>query len=120
MNDRRQHLGRRGEQAAAAYLQAKGYTILARNLRCGRGEIDILAARDGLLVFVEVRTRRSSRFLSPEESVTPRKQAHLLAAAESYLQEHPDSPETWQFDLIAVEGDPDRQPVITHFENVLA
>ncbi len=120
MNDRRQRLGRRGEEIAAAYLQAQGYTILARNLRCGRGEIDLLAARDGALVFVEVRARRSSRVLAPEETVTPRKQARLLAAAERYLQEHPESPETWQFDLIAIEGDPDRQPVITHFENVLS
>lgn len=120
MSNRRQLLGRRGEEAAAAYLQANGYTILARNLRCGRGEIDLLATRDGLLVFVEVRTRRSGAFAHPEETVTPRKQAHLLAAAEQYLQEHPESPENWQFDLIAIEGDPDREPVIAHFENVLA
>lgn len=120
MSDPRQRLGRRGEEAAAAYLQANGYTILARNLRCGRGEIDILAARGGLLVFVEVRTRRSGTFAHPEETVTPRKQARLLAAAQQYLQDHPDCPETWQFDVVAVEGDPDRQPVITHFENVFS
>jgi putative endonuclease len=120
MSDRRHHLGRRGEEVAAAYLQANGYAILARNLRCGRGEIDILAAREGALIFVEVRTRRSGAFAHPEESVTPRKQAHLLAAAAQYLQDHPESPENWQFDVIAVEGDPDREPVITHFENVLS
>ncbi|MEZ0396911.1 MAG: YraN family protein [Anaerolineales bacterium] len=120
MNDRRQRLGRRGEVIAAAYLQARGYTILARNLRCGRGEIDLVATRDGLLVFVEVRTRSSAAFAHPEETVTRRKQARLLAAAEAYLQEHPESPETWQFDLIAIEGHPDRQPVITHFENVFS
>ncbi|MDP3183903.1 MAG: YraN family protein, partial [Anaerolineales bacterium] len=68
----------------------------------------------------EVKTRTSHTFGYPEDSVTPRKQAHMLAAAEHYLQEH-ELDGDWQFDVIAVEGSPgDQSPRITHFENVLA
>jgi putative endonuclease len=115
----RQQFGRWGEDAAARYLAANGYALIQRNLRTPRGEIDILASKDGLLVFVEVKARSSHTFAYPEDSVTPRKQAHMLAAAEHYLQEHPESGESWQFDVIAVERGPDREPLITHFENVI-
>ncbi len=116
----KQSLGQWGEAQAAAYLQAHGYTILARNVHFPHGELDIVAGKDSILVFVEVKTRRSSSFAYPEASVTPRKQAFLLSAAETYLAEHPDSPETWQFDVIAVEGTPGRPPQIDHFENVFS
>ena len=115
----RQRMGRWGEDSAACYLEQHGYDVLGRNLRTPGGEIDILACKDGLLVFVEVKARSSHTFAYPEDSVTPRKQAHMLAAAEFYLQEHPESGESWQFDVIAVERGPDREPVITHFENVI-
>jgi len=115
----RRRMGRWGEDAAARYLEGGGYSILGRNLRTPRGEIDILASKEGLLVFVEVKARSSHSFAYPEDSVTPRKQAHMLAAAEHYLQDHPEAGESWQFDVIAVEGGPDRETVITHFENVI-
>ena len=120
MSDRRRHLGSQGEEAAARYLQADGYTILGRNLRLGHDEIDLVARKQDLLVFVEVKTRTSSSFAYPEDSVTMHKRIRMLAAAERYLDEHPECPESWQFDVIAVEGDPQRDPVITHFENVLS
>ncbi len=119
MNNRRQVLGRWGEDAAAQYLTANGYTILARNIHSAHGEIDIVASKDGLLVFVEVKTRSSHAFAYPEDSVTRRKQAYLLSAAEAYLQAHPESGETWQFDVIAVEGAPGGKTQIEHFENVI-
>ena len=59
MADRRGDFGRRGEDAACAYLLRHGYRIVERNYRCRRGEIDIIAAKDGGAVFVEVKTRRS-------------------------------------------------------------
>ena len=59
MADRRSDFGRRGEDAACAYLLRHGYSIVERNYRCRRGEIDIIAAKDGGAVFVEVKTRRS-------------------------------------------------------------
>jgi putative endonuclease len=119
MNTRRQVVGRWGEEAAAQYLVANGYTLLARNVHSAHGEIDIVASKGGLLVFVEVKTRSSHTFAYPEDSVTRRKQAYMLSAAEEYLQAHPESGETWQFDVIAVEGTPGGKAQIEHFENVI-
>jgi len=119
MTNRRQTLGRWGEDAAAEYLQSRGYTIMARNVRTPHGELDIIARKDDLLLFVEVKTRSSHSFAYPEDSVTTRKQMHMLSAAEHYLDLVPDSPETWQFDVLAIERGADGKPVITHFENVI-
>ncbi len=119
MSTRRQVLGRWGEGAAAEYLTANGYTVRERNVHSAHGEIDIVASKDGLLVFVEVKTRSSHAFAYPEDSVTRRKQAYLLSAAEAYLQAHPECGETWQFDVIAVEGAPGGKAQIEHFENVI-
>ncbi len=118
MSNRKQTLGRWGEETAAGFLQAKGYTVRARNLHTPHGELDIVAEKDGLLVFAEVKARSSHSFAYPEDSVTLRKQAHLLSAAQEYLQQHPECGETWQFDVIAVERKPDGKAEIIHFENV--
>jgi putative endonuclease len=119
MSTRRQTVGRWGEDTAAEYLKVHGYTILARNVHMPHGEIDIVASKDGLILFVEVKTRSSHSFAYPEDSVTRRKQAHMLSAAETYLDQHPESGETWQFDVIAVEGQPGGKAQIEHFENVI-
>jgi len=119
MSTSRQRTGRWGEDAAADYLNERGYTVHARNVRSAHGEIDIVASKEGLLVFVEVKTRRSHAFAYPEDSVTHRKQAYLLSAAEDYLQAHPESGDSWQFDVIAIEGKPGGKASITHFENVI-
>lgn len=102
----RQALGAFGERLAAAHLEAKGYRILDRNYRCQEGEVDLVAEREGCLVFVEVRTRRGRSQGSPEESVTPRKAARLQAVAEAYAQAHPDAPEDRRIDVVAVELSP--------------
>jgi putative endonuclease len=120
MSTRRQVVGRWGEDVAVEFLSVKGYSVLARNVRSAHGEIDIVASKDGLLVFVEVKTRSSHSFAYPEESVTRRKQTYMLSAAEDYLKEHPESSDSWQFDVIAVEGTPDGNPLIEHFENVIS
>ena len=120
MSNHKQAVGRWGEDAAASYLAGKGYSVLARNVHSAHGEIDIVASMDGLLVFVEVKTRSSHTFAFPEDSVTRRKQAYLLSAAEAYLQAHPESGESWQFDVIAVEGTPGGKARIEHFENVIS
>ena len=119
MTTRKQAVGRWGEDIAAEYLSAKGYTLLERNFRSAHGEIDIVASKDDLLVFVEVKTRSSHAFAYPEDSVTRRKQAYLLSSAEAYLQAHPESSDSWQFDVIAVEGTPGGKAEIEHFENVI-
>lgn len=116
MSRYRQRVGAWGEHAAAAYLQARGYAILARNVRTPYGEIDLLAQKDDLTYFVEVKTRTTSHFGPPEIAVTPRKMEHMRAAAEHYAAEH--GIEHWQLDVIAVEKKNAGTPKITHFENV--
>lgn len=78
-----QELGRYGEDVAVRHLHDQGLVILERNWRCRAGEIDIVARHGDVLVFCEVKTRRSDRFGSPVEAVTPRKLARMrvLAAA---------------------------------------
>lgn len=116
-----QRLGRWGERLAAAYLEQRGYTILAYNARTPYGEVDLVARQGAVTVFVEVKTRRSTAFGLPEASITPRKQAHLLAAAQSYLQTHPDLEGDWRVDAIAIRRTAvkNSEPEIVHFENAL-
>jgi putative endonuclease len=119
MTGKTQATGQWGEEIATRYLENHGYTICARNVHTAHGEIDIIAAKEAALIFVEVKTRSSHSFAYPEESVTLRKQAHMLSAAQDYLQAHPESPESWQFDVIAIERKPGGKPEIVHFENVI-
>jgi putative endonuclease len=102
---KRSEVGAWGEAIAARRLAEQGYTVLARNWRHGHGELDIVAARAGVIVFVEVRTRRSDAYGKPEETLTPRKRAKLIETAQAYLDAHnlPDAP--WQIDMIAIDLD---------------
>jgi len=81
-------LGRKAEDAAAAYYKDGGGMILARNYRCRYGEIDIIAKDGEVLVFVEVRCRRSEAMVSPAESVDSRKISKLIETAEHYITEN--------------------------------
>jgi putative endonuclease len=120
MTNTRQALGRWGEAQAAEYLAQQGYIVLERNVRTTYGEIDLVARQGTVLVFVEVKTRASTAFGLPEASVTPRKQAHMLAAAEAYLQAHPDLQGDWRIDVVAIQRlRSGRNPEIAHFENAL-
>lgn len=101
----RQRLGARGERLAARWYTAAGYEIVARNWRCRDGEIDLVVARAGELVFCEVKARSSHRFGSPAEAVTPAKQARLRRLAARFLAEHGhDVRRGWslRFDVAAV------------------
>ena len=111
-----QEIGKWGEQAAADYLCQRGYQILDKNARTPFGEIDLVARLETLTVFVEVKARTTHSFGLPEEAVTPRKMTHMLACAEHYAAEH--EIDTWQLDVLAVEGKPGLPPRIDHFENV--
>ena len=98
----RMRLGKWGEGVASRFLQDIGYQVLETNYRCRWGEVDIVAREGDDLVFVEVRTRSSGQFGTPEESITPAKGQRLVATAQDYLQRHvEDSPE-WRIDLIAI------------------
>ena len=102
----RVELGRQGERLAEEKLAAAGYELLARNYRCAAGEIDLIARHGETLVFVEVRTRRGEAFGLPEASLTPAKRRHLIAAAQTYLQENNLSEAAWRIDVVAVEFSP--------------
>jgi putative endonuclease len=116
----RQSLGRWGEGIAADYLIERGYEILDRNVRTPYGEIDLVTKYEESVIFVEVKTRASSNFGWPEEAVTEQKKAHLLDAAQAYLQDIPEFEGDWQVDVLAVEKiEAGKAPQIMHFKNVI-
>lgn len=94
-----------GEKLARDFLKKRGYRILESNYRCPEGEIDIVTRHKDSLVFVEVRTKRSLEFGSPEESITPMKMEKLRAVAARYQQTHENLPALWRIDVVAVEMD---------------
>jgi putative endonuclease len=102
---KRKELGTIGEKLARNFLKKKGYKIRETNFRCREGEIDIIAEKKDYLVFVEVRTKASSSFGSPEESVTFAKKEKLIASALVYLSERKNLPDSWRIDFVAVELD---------------
>jgi putative endonuclease len=91
---------------------------MERNARTSYGEIDIIAQREKEFVFVEVKTRSSSTFGPPENSINSRKREHIIASAQAYLQDRPDLGDNWRVDVIAIRRYSDRDPEIVHFENV--
>jgi putative endonuclease len=99
--------GRRAETIAAVYLELGGYRVLARNVRRGPLEIDLIAVRGETIAFVEVRSRSSHTHGTPEESVRRRKQELLTRAARGILEDLalPASVRV-RFDLIAIELEP--------------
>ncbi|HXG42097.1 MAG TPA: YraN family protein [Dehalococcoidia bacterium] len=121
MADPRRSLGAFGERLAASYLESRGYRIRQRNVRLQEGEIDLVAEKDGCLVFVEVRTRRGQAAGTAAESVTPRKQARLLALAEAYLQvAGGDLPPQQRIDVVTVTLATDgRLLAIDHIEGAV-
>jgi putative endonuclease len=113
-------LGRRGEEIAARALARRGYRIVARNWHCPAGEVDIVAQDGQVWAFVEVRTRRGTRFGTPEESITAAKQARMVDVALSYLAEYEIGDVDWRLDLVAVELDPTGRLVrVDVLENVV-
>ncbi len=106
MPNARRALGQLGEELAVRHLLRLGYVILERNYRCPEGEMDIIARDRERLAFVEVRARRSKAFGTPEESVTPRKQARLATVARSYLQDKGYADVDWGIDVVALEFTP--------------
>ena len=99
----RREVGAIGESLAVALLKGSGYEILQTNFRCRQGEIDIIARQGECLVFVEVRTKRSREFGTPEESITSSKKEKLIALAEAYLLTLDCPPASWRIDVVAVE-----------------
>jgi|SRR5579862_84838 len=94
--------GELGERIAARWLEKSGWKILARRYRSGRRDIDVVAERDGLIAFVEVKARTGSAFGSPVEAVHRRKQRELSKSAQSWIDRHGRSGESYRFDVMGV------------------
>jgi putative endonuclease len=100
--------GARAEALAAAFLEARGLRIVARNVRSRHGELDLVARDGATLVFVEVRMRRGTAFGGAAASITPAKQARLVAAARGYLAALAREPQC-RFDAVLLDSlDPAR------------
>ncbi len=102
MKDPRKHLGDTGEDLAAAALKKQGYKILERNYITPLGEIDLIARQGKTLVIIEVKTRKNTRFGSPQEAVSAAKQAKLRRLADYYLKEHRLTGASVRFDVVAI------------------
>ncbi len=100
--DRRGQLGREGELLACERLAEAGLQVVARNWRCRLGEIDVIAAGPGLLVFCEVKTRRGDAYGTAAAAVTPAKQARLRRLAAAYLTSVDHGPRRVRFDVVTV------------------
>lgn len=108
-------LGNQGEQAAAEYLLQHGYRICVRNFCVPAGEIDIIASQPGLIVFVEVKTRRGLRCGTPAQAVTYSKQQKIIQTARWFLrQRHLGEKCLCRFDVIEVYARPEGDWDIHH------
>lgn len=107
-------IGAKGEQMAANYLQSKEYSIVERNYRFKRAEIDLIVLKDECIVFVEVKTRSSNVYGHPEEAVNEKKARKIVEGAENYVQE-----KKWagniRFDIVAISLGAESE--IRHFED---
>ncbi|MBI5231167.1 MAG: YraN family protein [Coriobacteriales bacterium] len=95
-------LGKRGEDAACAYLERVGMTIVERNWRSKPGEVDVVALDGETLVLCEVKTRKSVRAGTPEEAVTPAKQKRYERLAKAYVQAASIDPVSVRFDVVTI------------------
>ena len=100
---KRRDTGILGEKLAKDFLEKQGYHIWETNYRCTEGEIDIVARHEDFLVFIEVRTKKSLEFGSPEESITPAKKERMKATAFHYRQTRDNLPLLWRIDVVVVE-----------------
>lgn len=111
----RRLFGNRGERAAVRFLKARGYRVLARQVRNRLGEIDVIAADGDWIVFVEVKTRQSDAKGRPVEAVTLDKQRQLTRAALAWLKSRQLLDRRCRFDVIAITWREPDAPVIEHY-----
>ena len=117
MSRRRQAFGHVGETEAERRLRRQGYRILARNYRTRLGELDLVAESGDVLVFVEVKARRTGAFGGAMHAVDARKQARMIRLAAQYLARHHEHDRRCRFDVIVCEGGLDHPLAIEHVQN---
>jgi len=111
-------LGKIGEDIATVYLQEMGYEILVRNWRFERVELDIVARKDSILVFCEVKTRRSVSHGIPSDAITPIKLQHIRTAALHWLTNNQSRHKGIRFDAISVIHCAGQPTTISHIKGI--
>ena len=114
------HLGERGEALAWNFLKKRGYLLLEKNYRTRLGEVDVVARKDGVLVFVEIKTRRDHRFGLPEEAVDWKKRRKLARVAQAYLQAEGLENRSARFDILSVTWDGTAEPNFSLLEDAFS
>ena len=109
--------GRAGESAAERYLRRKGYRILNRNLRSFWGELDLVAEHGRVLVFIEVKARRTAMCGGAPFAVDARKQSRVIKLAAQYLADHHVTDRPCRFDVVLCTGGSSAPTDIEHIEN---
>jgi len=112
-------IGEWGEQIAVDFLNNHNVKIVDRNIRTNYGEIDILGQKDGVLIFFEVKTRRTGDFGNPEDAVNNIKQEHMKNSALEFIQSNQDMEMDWRIDVIAIYVDKENELQIRWFKNAI-
>lgn len=113
-------LGERGEALAWNFLRKRGYAILEKNYRIRLGEIDIIAQKEGAIVFIEVKTRRNHAFGSPEEAIDHRKRLKLARVSQAYLQTKKWEEKPARFDILSLTWDGVGEPEFSLIEDAFS
>jgi putative endonuclease len=111
-SDPRRALGASGEAIVARWYEADGYEVVDRNWRCRDGELDLVLAAPGVVVFCEVKTRRGAAYGAPFEAVTAAKQRRIRRLAVRWLADHDARARTIRFDVASVVHERGRAPVV--------
>jgi putative endonuclease len=110
-------LGDRGEEIAARFLERAGWTVLDRNFRVGRKEIDLVVRRGDTVAFVEVKSRSGAGYGHPLEAITWKKRREIHQVAAGWIDRHPMTAVTYRFDAVAVSFRRDGPPLVEHVED---
>lgn len=117
MRDRRRLVGDEGEGQAEAYLRRQGFRILGRKLRSPLGELDLVADDQGVLVFVEVKRRRTAAYGGAIEAVDARKRAKIIQLAALYLAQHRIQDRACRFDVVLIQDNAGAADAVQHIAN---
>jgi len=112
-----QDFGKEAEVAAEQYLRQHGYRIVGRNVRFLNGELDIVAKKEGTIVFIEVKARRTNHFGGASYAVTPHKQQRLIYLAAQYLAYHQLADCPTRFDVMLYQGEAEQVGQLEHVVN---
>lgn len=117
MLNKKQKLGKMGEELAASYLKKQGYKIIERNFKCKQGEIDIIAKEKNEYVFIEVKTRQNFCYGMPSEAVDKKKQKHIWNATKYYIYLNKLENEFIRIDVIEIYKK-DEEYYINHIKQI--